>query len=233
MSANSGKQVNKISLALALISSLNAGVAGAVQILHQGSSTDAATATVSRNEPNMIRVEGRKIRRIHGAEGLFTVTPEKDTGVAWVKPTSDAPMMSIFITDDAGQHWKVLLKVEDIPAETIIIRGGRRMDKPDAIARNEPRNDALLRIIMSLYDREGDSKNEIIPLWEGTRFVLVRTLDAGDLRGEAYLLTNTSDREIVMDEREFYRDGVQAVSVEQPVLGPNETTPVYVISEGQ
>ena len=63
--------------------------------------------------------------------------------------------------------------------------------------------------------------------------MLVRTIDAGDLRGEAYLLTNTSDREIVMDEREFYRDGVQAVSVEQPVLGPNETTPVYVISEGQ
>ena len=53
----------------------------AAQILYQGSPTESTTATVSRNEPNLITVDGRKIKRIYGAEGLFTVTPEPETSL--------------------------------------------------------------------------------------------------------------------------------------------------------
>jgi len=61
-------------------------------------------------------------------------------------------------------------------------------------------------------------------------FVLVKVVN-GPLRGEKYLLTNTSDKSMVIDERELYRRGVLAVSVERPELKPAETTAVYVISE--
>ncbi|MDP1942085.1 MAG: type-F conjugative transfer system secretin TraK, partial [Gallionella sp.] len=88
--------MNRICLALALLAS--SVQAGAAQVLFQASPTESTTATVSRNEPNLLKVDGRKIKRIHGAEGLFTVTPEQDTGVAWLKPLTDKPLMSIFIT---------------------------------------------------------------------------------------------------------------------------------------
>ena len=47
------------------------------------------------------------------------------------------------------------------------------------------------------------------------------------------MLTNTSDKQIVMDEREFYREGVLAVAFGQPVLEAGESTPVFVISEAE
>ena len=129
--------MNKICLALALLAS--SFQAGAEQVLLQGSPTESTTAIVSRNEPNLFRIDGRKIRRIYGTEGLFTVTAEAETGVAWLKPLTDKPMMSVFITDDTGQHFKLLLKVEDIPAETIIIRGKGEHDRNVAVSlKNEP-----------------------------------------------------------------------------------------------
>jgi len=228
---NSRKQTNKICLVLALLGS--SFQAGAAQILLQASPTEPTTATVSRNEPNLFKVDGRKIKRIHGTEGMFTVTPEQDTGVAWLKPTTDKPLMSIFITDDTGQHYKLLLKVEDIPAETIIIRGSKGSAPQSRGIKNEPRNEEILGAIMALHDGEGDPKSELVPLWKGVKFELVRTLDLRGLRGEAYKLTNTSDKQVVMDEREFYRDGVQAVSVEKLVLEAGDSTAVFVLSEGE
>lgn len=218
-------------MVLALL--VNSFQAGAAQILFQGSPTESTTATVSRNEPNLLKVDGRKIKRVYGTEGMFTVTPEQDTGVAWLKPTTDKPLMSIFITDDTGQHYKLLLKVEDIPAETIIIRDNKGHAQQARGIKNEPRNEEILSTIMALHDGEGDPKSELIPLWKGIKFELVRTLDLRGLRGEAYRLTNTSDKQVVMDEREFYRDGVQAVSIEKLVLETGDSTAVFVLSEGK
>lgn len=224
--------MNKTCLALALLAS--SFQAGAEQVLLQGSPTEPTTAIVSRNEPNLFRIEGRKIRRIYGTEGLFTVTPEAETGVAWLKPLTDKPMMSIFMTDDSGQHFKLLLKVEDIPAETIVIRGKGEHARKVAIGlKNEPRNEEILGAIMALHAGEGDPRNEVIPLWKGVRFELVRLIELSGLRAESYLLTNTSVKQIVMDERELYREGVLAVSFERPVLEAGESTPVFVISEAE
>ena len=218
-------------MVLALL--VNSFQAEAAQILFQGSPTESTTATVSRNEPNLLKVDGRKIKRVYGTEGMFTVTPEQDTGVAWLKPTTDKPLMSIFITDDTGQHYKLLLKVEDIPAETIIIRDSKGHAQQARGSKNEPRNEEILSTIMALHDGEGDPKSELIPLWKGIKFELVRTLDLRGLRGEAYRLTNTSDKQVVVDEREFYRDGVQAVSIETIVLETGDSTAVFVLSEGK
>lgn len=220
--------MKKTFLALALASSFQAGAA---QILFQGSPTESISATVSRNEPNLIKVEGRKIRRIYGTEGLFTVTPEAETGAAWFKPMTDKPAISVFITDDTGQHFKILLKVEDIPAETLILRGKDEHVKNLGSLKNEPRNDLLINIVKALHDGEGDAKNTVIPLWKGVRFELVKVLELYNLTGSSYWLTNTSEKQIVIDEREFYRDGVQAVAVKKPSLEPGETTQVFVISE--
>lgn len=222
--------MKKIFLVSALL--LNSFQAFAAQVVFQGSPTDATTALISRHEPNLITVDGRKIRRIHGAEGLFTITPEPDTGSAWLKPTSDKPMMSAYITDEDGQHYKLLLKVEDIPAETIIVKGrGVRTQATAASGKNEPRNDDIINTTVALFNGHGDRRSEVIPLWKGTRFELVRTVDLRGLRGEVYVLTNTSDMRIIMDEREFYRPGVQSVSVEKLTLEAGQATRVIVISE--
>ena len=100
---------------------------------------------------------------------------------------------------------------------------------PDIGAHRTLRDDLAQGILLC----KGDPKSELVPLWKGVKFELVRTLDLRGLRGEAYKLTNTSDKQVVMDEREFYRDGVQAVSVEKLVLEAGDSTAVFVLSEGE
>ena len=79
-------------------------------------------------------------------------------------------------------------------------------------------------------DLDARRANEIVPLWKEAMFVLVKVVE-GPLKGEKYLLTNTSDKPMVIDERELYRRGVVAIAIEKPELKPAETTAVYVVSE--
>lgn len=219
-----------IFLVLALL--LSSFQSQAAQVIYQGSPTESTTAVVSRHEPNLITIEGRKIRRIYGAEGLFTIRSELDTGAAWIKPTADKPMMSAFVTDEDGQHYKLLLKVEDVPAETIIIKGRGATSGSLAMSKkSEPRNNDILNTTLALFMGEGDSKHDTIPLWKDTRFELVKVFELRGIRGETYILTNLSDKQIIMDEREFYRSGVQSVTIESATLDAGESTRIIVVSE--
>lgn len=223
--------MKKIFLVSALL--LNSIQSQAAQVIYQGSPTESTTAVVSRHEPNLVTVDGRKIRRIYGAEGLFTVKPEPDTGAAWIKPISDKPMMSAYITDEDGQHYKLLLKVEDVPAETIIVKG-RGVSSGSSLLmskKNEPRNDDILNTTIALFNGDGDSKHDTIPLWKGTRFELVKVFELRGIRGETYILTNISNKQIIMDEREFYRNGVQSVTIESSTLEAGQSTRIFIVSE--
>ncbi|MEO1767693.1 TraK domain-containing protein [Thiobacter aerophilum] len=199
-----------------------------------GKPDDTLSAMVSRSEPTMIRVEGHRIRRVFGAEGEFAVTPDKDAGTAYIKPTTDKQAFSVFVSDETGRTWKLLLSVADGPSDSIIIKGKPEPGNKQA-GRDMARNQAIKRVLLALEssdetDMESRVTNELAPLWKEAMFVLVKVVD-GPLKGEKYMLTNTSDKPMVIDERELYRRGVVAVSVERPELKPAETTAVYVISE--
>lgn len=205
----------------------------AAQVL-SGRPDETLSASVSRAEPTLIRVDGQRIRRVFGAEGDFTVTPDKDAGTAYIKPMTDKQAFSIFVSDETGRTWKLLLSVVDGPSDSIVIKG-KRETSGNAPGRDVARNQAIKRVILSLdSEMEGDLEtrktNEIVPLWKEALFVLVKVVE-GPLKGEKYSLTNVSGKPMFIDERELYRRGVVAVSIEKPELAPGETTAVYVVSE--
>lgn len=200
-----------------------------------GRPDDTLAARVSRAEPTLVRVDGSRIRRVFGAKGKFTVTADKHAGTAYLTPTTDDPVLSIFVADDTGKTWKLLLSVVDAPAETIVIK--ERAGSATRNGKDEVRNRAIKRVILALNSTDGDGLdvhkvNDVVPLWDEVMFVRVAAAE-GELKGEKYLLTNTSDKPMVIDERELYRRGVVAVSVERPELGPGETTAVYVVMESR
>jgi len=211
--------------------------AHSAQLIYQGAPTENVVTVVSLNEPNLLQIDGHKIKRIHGTEGMFLVTPDKETGVAWIKPMTDQ-LVSVYVTDDAGQHWKISLKGENIPAQTVIVKG-----KPEAKTRRKQsgrdvaRNQAAKRVTVALYgdDETGiDARvvNEVVPLWSEAMFIRVKVVDGPMFKGEKFELTNISNKPMFIDERELYRDGVVTVSVEKPELQPAEKTSVFIVSEG-
>ncbi len=223
--------MTRILSALLVLASLDAGSA---QVL-QGRPEDTVAASLSRAEPTLIRIEGHRIRRVFGAEGDFDVKADKDAGTAFVKPTTDKPAFSAYVADDAGRTWKLLLSLTDGPADSIVIRGRAGESAGKRPGKDSARSQAIKRVVLALdadgeTDMESRVANELVPLWKEALFVLVKIVQ-GPLRGEKYRLSNTSDKPMVIDERELYRRGVVAVSVEKSELKPAETTAVYVISE--
>ncbi|MCC6143810.1 MAG: type-F conjugative transfer system secretin TraK [Candidatus Hydrogenedentes bacterium] len=223
--------MTRILSALLLLASLDAGAA---QVL-QGRPDDTLAASLSRSEPTLIRIEGHRIRRVFGAEGDFDVKADKDAGAAFVKPMTDKPAFSAYVADDAGRTWKLLLSLSDGPADSIVIKGRGGESAGKRPGKDSARSQAIKRVVLALdadgeMDMESRVANELVPLWKEAMFVLVKIVQ-GPLRGEKYRLSNTSDKPMVIDERELYRRGVVAVSVEKSELKPAETTAVYVISE--
>ena len=201
----------------------------------QGRPDDTLAATLSRAEPTLIRVEGHRIRRVFGAEGDFDVKPDKEAGTAFVKPMTDKPAFSAYVADDAGRTWKLLLSATDGPADSIVIKGKMLEPSDKRSGKDTARDQAIKRVLLALYadgetDLDSRTANDLVPLWKESLFVLVKIVE-GPLKGEMYRLTNLSAKPMAIDERELYRRGVVAVSVEKPELKPAETTAVYVISE--
>jgi len=223
--------VNKILLIPLLVASFSASAA---QVL-VGKPDDTLSARVSRAEPTLIRIDGHRVRRIFGAEGEFAVTADKEAGTAYIKPSTDKSTLSLFVSDESGRTWKLLLSVIDGPSDSITIKSRSISGAVTAQGRDVPRNQLIKRVLLSLQS-EGDGEfdfrvsNEIVPLWSEALFVLTKVID-GPLKGEKYQLTNTSANLMVLDERELYRRHVVAVSIAKPQLSPGESTDVFVLSE--
>jgi len=207
--------------------------ATAAQLL-QGEPDETLHATVSRSEPTLVRVEGSRITRVYGAEGDFTAVPDSETGAAYIKPMADKSHISIFITDESKNTWKLLIAIIDKPADTIVIQGKKEQIRTTVEADHDmERNRAIKHMILALespqsVDMKARAVNRVVPLWNDVMFVLTATVD-GRYTGEKYIITNISSGQLVIDERELYRPRVVAVSVERPVLNPGEASDVFII----
>lgn len=212
--------------------------ASAAQVLN-ASGDETLVATITRSEPTLLRLEGHPIRRVFGGEGEFTFKPDKESGTAYILPTTDKAAITLFVADHVGNTVKLLLAVGDGPSDTIVVKGlaPRKTAREQSIMRDLPRNHAIKQVVLALAtatssDLEERRVNRPVPLWNEARFVLARTVDTGELKGEHYTLTNVSPQPMMIDERELYRRGVLAVSVEKPNLLPGETTAIYIVTEG-
>ena len=80
-------------------------------------------------------------------------------------------------------------------------------------------------------DMEVREIGRTMALGPGTRFTLQRQWLGAGLVGEKYQLLNTGAAALDVTERQFFKSGVMAVSVERSRLHPGEATPLFVIRE--
>lgn len=223
--------MNKILSTFLLFASLPA-FAGQVLV---GKPDDTLSGVASKSEPTLIRIEGHRIRRIFGAEGEFSVIADKEAGTAYVKPSADRQSISMFVSDERGRTWKLLLAVREGPSESIAIRPRGSGRSTVASGRDDTTSRMIKRAVAAaLGQGAGDyglrEANEVVPLWSESLFVLEAVAE-GELRAERYRLTNTSTAPMVIDERELYRANLLAVAVANPKLKPGETTDVVIVME--
>lgn len=213
----------------------------ATQIFENAIPDQKINAVVSAFDVTLVRIEGLKIKRVFGTEGDFFASPDKDTGAFFIRPTTIKPQFTAFVVDEANNIWQMNLTQKPIPSDPILIKPKDTFFPPDSkkdeIVKTLPRTKSIKELIFGMYydpaEIGGKKIGEEIYLWKEAKFVLDYVVQYGSLKGERYVLTNKSNDVMNIDEREFYRNDVYAVSVLKLQLMPGESTYVVVVLAGE
>lgn len=176
--------------------------------------------------------------------GEIVLECDRDKGEVYVRPVGPgAKPINLFVSSGDATY-TLLLKRVDMPADTIVIRDKTQRQLPGAeppparSARSPVHIRGLKAMLTAMAtdrvppDVRVEESHRPVNLWAEARFALLRSYEGRGIVGEKYLLTNVSDRPMVLAEQEFDRDGVQAVAIETHNLRPGESTNVYVIRSG-
>jgi conjugal transfer pilus assembly protein TraK len=218
---------------------------------------DTTILVVSIRDQTRLRVQDGRVVDVFGdvydAEknptGRIVVLKDESAGEIYVKPmafvdgsgqASKPSPVKLDVKTDRGTVG-LLLSPDNVVGDTKTLRvvGGVQRQ---AARTPLDKGSAHLRVIKALtlamaapelgsdlQPQEVANGGKEVALWQEARFVLKRRFQVPGLVGESYELTNTSSARMVIDEREFYREGVVAVGERKLVLEPGDMTPVWII----
>jgi conjugal transfer pilus assembly protein TraK len=208
----------------------------------------AKTVMVSSKELTRIAIEGGKILKVQVTRGEIESNKDNENGEIYLKPLVKKSI-NVFVVSEGGKNYLLTLKPSDMPADSIVIReaalNNQRADLEErnareqrrAIARNsEAYMSAVKKFIYGMATGNlGDDitktiSGEQVPLWDEALLIRTARYNTPDLFGQSLTLNNTSSSVMVIEEQEFYKKGVVAVSIKQLVLQPGEQTEIFVVS---
>lgn len=203
-----------------------------------GNDRGRVEAVIALGELSRIALEGGRLAALIDYKQALHARKDEATGQFFIAPreAGNKPI-NVFAIDEAGSTYALLLHPRDLPAQSVILKpvavatSPRKLPNPPSLARAV--KDIVVRLTQPkhLDDPRVTRRSEGIALWDEARLHLTATLDAGDLVGERYLLTNLTPADLQLREEELYREGVVAVSISQHALAPAGTTVVIVVRE--
>ena len=194
---------------------------------------------ISRKELTRIAFEHARVRKVTGNAGEFVLEKDEEKGQIFIRPVSpdSTKPINLFVTSERSTV-ALLLQPVDTPSDTIVIREAR--DPLKSASRME-RSGLHVRTIKNLLlamagdalpdDMEVREPGQQFALWPGVRLTLQRAWLGAGIVGEKYQLANIGSADVNLAERDLYKPGVMAVSLEQGNLRPGESTNLFVIRE--
>jgi conjugal transfer pilus assembly protein TraK len=236
--------LKKSSSAILLLASLLATEAGATQVV-ENADRGSIQVVISAHETNRLAIEGRRIVNVvPGAKGVLAHRKDETLGAYYFTLANDAPnhgTVTVFVDDEKGVTYKLLLVPRAVPGEEIMIRPPSEKGVYSSRAAAGGRAVSYQRRIKDLMIVMADDElkdsvdavpmNKDVPMWKEGRLTLVAKYMDGDVVGEKYRLTNISPSEMLLAEQEFYRRGVRAVAVEHQTLMQGDATDIFVVRE--
>lgn len=212
--------------------------ASALQIL-DARDGETVLGKISRKEVTRITFEHGRIRKVTGNAGEFVLEKDEEKGQIFIRPVSSESTkpINLFVTSERSTV-ALLLQPVDTPSDTIVIREAR--DSVASASRME-RSGRHVRTIKNLLlamagdalpdDMEVREPGQEVALWPGVRLTLQRAWLGAGIVGEKYQVANIGSSDLNLTERDVYKPGVMAVSLEHASLRPGESTNLFVIRE--
>ena len=196
-------------------------------------------AKVSRKEVTRISVDRGRIRKVTGNAGEFMLEKDDEKGQVFIRPVSpdSTKPINLFVSTERSTIG-LLLQPVDTPSDAIVIREARDATaEPSRIERSGRHVRAMKNLLLAMAedalpdDMEVREPGRDLALWPGARLTLQRQWLGSSVVGEKYLLTNAGAAALELAERDLFKRGVMALSIEQASLRPGESTQLFVIRE--
>lgn len=191
-------------------------------------------------------------------DGEVFVQPRRNTEMEDARGHGPLELRPIKVTLKTTRgKYSLLLQPIDIPGDTLIVepKGAARnpgKGQPVAVqgekaefqlatpgaaapAKNSSHYRKLKAMMLAMVENIQPANVEIqqvgekVSLWKEAEFVLIDKWLADEWVGERYRLKNVSGDKLVMEEKEFFRDGVVGITVRAHELKANENTDVFVV----
>jgi conjugal transfer pilus assembly protein TraK len=200
---------------------------------------ETVLAKVSRSELTRISVERGRIRKVTGNAGEFVLEKDDEKGQVFIRPVflESSKPLNLFISTESSTIG-LLLQPVDTPSDAIVIREVRdALAGPTRIERSPRHVRTMKNLLLAMAqdalpdDMEVRELGRELALWPGARLTLQRQWLGSGVVGEKYLLANTGASALDLAERDLFKRGVMAVSLEQVTLRPGQATQLFVIRE--
>lgn len=226
-----------------LVACLLTGSALALQVV-DGSDGKTKVVNVSRTEMTRIAVEGGRVRSVKYDEAELEIAQDVSAGQLFVRPRVTNKPVSIFVITGSETTHALQLQPVDMGLSSVLIQEAAR-ERPQvadrgrrstAIGDRAASFDSDLRRLVTTMARDETSQeyekrmeNREVPLWLGTRLLLLSSWRGLGLRGEWYRLLNEGPEPVRVVEQEFFAPDVAAVSVEIHEIAPGQHTNVFIV----
>ena len=238
------KKLSKLTLLASLLLSLASGAPATQRV--EGATEGHIEVNISAKEQNRLAVAGRHIVTVvPSAKGAISYQKDEAQGALYFALSDGLPggsTVTLFVGDDRGQTYKIILVPKNIPGEEIILQPPQVRETRDSAAMStgakassyQRRTKALMLLMADETPGARAQKTAInreIPLWKEGRLMFLSKVTEGEIVGESYHLTNTSPSRMALAEQELYRKGVRAVSIEHHTLAQGQSTHIFVVRD--
>lgn len=201
---------------------------------------DEATAEISRQDINRVKLTGDRIRSTKFNAGELEISQDDNLGEIYIRATkvAESKPLNLFIITEQNFTYKLLLYPKSVPSEQIIIKNDSVVANTDVEVSKIAKNSYQQQIITLIKAMRAKTKLESYQISNSKKYI-----DLGDLElkrtntykgqsfiGETFILKNDSNQILNLEEKMFFKNGVRAIKIENPNLLPDETTEIFIIS---
>lgn len=218
----------------------------------------SVSVIISRNNLNRIKVFNDRIKDITANNDELIIKADSTNGEIFIKPNVFKDIIEIFIKTENNATYKLILKIKnDIPAQQVFLNREEttlknfadadylRREKLKLIDENQFFDFDekyqisainLIRAMSSMAQIRGfnvvNRKEQEILDYDNFKVYWLYSYmknDKSGISGEIALITNISNKEIILNEEIFFRHGIRAVRLEKLTLRPNESCHLYFV----
>jgi hypothetical protein len=191
----------------------------------------------------LFKTEGARLIKVRHVQGELAIDSDTDKSEVTIRPLKKTGIVSFFlVTETATIPVNARIDKAGVGARSVIVRvpaptalstrqgGGFKGQAQDYIRSIKD------MVVAATATRLDDSKYEVVqqsralpPIDALQVFHQVTVRSGSGLQARRYIITNPTDRRLVLDERRLHSADVLAIAIEQPELEPGAATVAVIV----